>query len=291
MSLKFNEVQKVLIITLFLNLLVAGCKIYYGYKAGLISMISDGFHSLMDSSSNVVAMIAIYISLKPPDRNYHYGYKKYEAFASMVISILLIITTYEIISSLINRVMFSTKPEVRLENVLVMVVTIAVNFFVTSYEGKAGKKLKSKLLLDDSSHTASDILVSFSVLFSIIAIKLGFPVFDFLASAMIVFIITLLAWKILQESIVILSDSSALPLEDIEKLVLQVEGVNSCHKIRTRGFMDNIHIDLHIQVEPELTITMAHEIGHRVQNKLRDELEGVKDVITHVEPTKKDSYA
>ncbi len=55
--------------------------------------------------------------------------------------------------------------------------------------------------------------------------------------------------------------------------------------------MDNIHIDLHIQVAPDLTITRAHEIGHQVQNKLREELEGVKDVITHVEPSKKDQYA
>jgi cation diffusion facilitator family transporter len=291
MSLKFNEVQKVLIITLFLNLLVAGGKIYYGYKASLISMISDGFHSLMDSSSNVVALIAIFISQKPPDRNFQYGYKKFEAFASLVISILLIITTYEIIINLIDRVMYSTKPVVGAGNILVMVLTIAVNVFVTKYEGKAGKKLNSKILIDDSSHTASDILVSLSVLFSMIAISFGYPVFDFLASAVIVFIITSLAWRILSESIGVLSDSSVLPLEQIEKLVLQVDGVNSCHKIRTRGLMDNIHIDLHIQVEPELTITRAHEIGHQVQNKLKEEFDGVKDVITHVEPTKKNSYA
>jgi len=287
MSLKFNDVQKVLLITLFLNLLVAGGKIYYGYKASLISMISDGFHSLMDSSSNVIALIAIFISQKPPDRNYQYGYKKFEAFASLVISLLLIFTTYEIIASLIERFIFSTTPKVIAENIIVMVVTILINLYVTSYEGKAGKKLKSKLLIDDSSHTASDILVSCSVLFSIIAIKFGYPFFDFIASAVIVFIITSLAWKILSESIGVLSDSSVLPLEDIEKLVLQVEGVNSCHKIRTRGLMDNIHVDLHIQVDHDLTITRAHEIGHMVQSKLREELEGVKDVITHVEPSRK----
>ena len=284
--MKINEVQKVLIITLILNLIVAFSKIFYGYKASLLSMISDGFHSLMDSSSNIIGLIAIYISLKPPDKNFPYGYKKFEAFASLAIAFLLFMTTYEIINNLVKKIAFQTHPNVIPADILVMLITIGINIFVSKYEKRAGERLKNKLLIDDSSHTASDILVSVSVLISIIGVKFGFYFLDFLASGLIVFMITSIALRILLESVNILSDSSPLNLDEIEKLVLQVEGVNSCHKIRTRGLMDNIHIDLHIQVEPELTITEAHNIGHQVQNKLKLELDGVKDVITHVEPSK-----
>lgn len=284
--MKINAVQKVLMITFFLNMIMAIGKLFYGYKYSLISMSSDGFHSIIDSSSNIVAIIAIYISQKPPDENYHYGYKKFEPFASLVISLLLFLTTYEVLKSLLERFVSNTIPESNLPSILFMILTIIVNYLTSKYENKKGHELKNKLLIDDSAHTSSDIFVSASVLISIIAAKYGLYFFDFISSGVIVIIITSLAWKILVESINILSDSSNLNPDDLEKVVLNVKGVNSCHKIRTRGMNDNIHVDLHIQVHPEMTITEAHKIGHNVQDKLREEIEGVKDVIIHVEPSR-----
>lgn len=281
-----REVQKVLIITLFLNLFVAVCKIFYGYKSSLISMVSDGFHSLMDSSSNVVALMAIYISHKPPDEKHPYGHKKFEAFASIGISFLLFLTSYEIINGVIDKLNSNYKSETGIESIIVMIMTMIVNIFVTKYETYKGNQLKNKLLLDDSSHTASDILVSLSVLISIIAIKFGYTFFDYIASGIIVFIIASVAWKILSDSVKILSDSSVLDPLEIEKLAISVEGVKSCHKVRTRGFLDNILVDLHIQVEPNITITEAHKIGHQVQDKIKNGIEGIYEVITHVEPLK-----
>lgn len=284
--MKINKVQEVLIITLILNLLVAGGKIFYGYQLDLISMMSDGFHSLMDSTSNIVGLFAMYISQKPPDKNYQYGYKKFEAFASIVISLLLFLTTYEVIKNLLERFFYNSKPIANFESILVMVITIFINIFVSKYESAQGRKLKSKFLIDDASHTTSDIFVSLSVLASIIAIKYGFVFFDFIASSVIVFIIASLAWKILVESVNVLSDYSAVNISDIERYVMNVDGVKSFHKIRTRGMMDNIFIDLHIQVDPDLTITEAHKIGHEVQSILKNEIDGVREVITHVEPSK-----
>ena len=282
-----REVQKVLIITLVLNLIVALGKIYYGYKSSLISMVSDGFHSLMDGSSNIVALMAIYVSAKPPDEKHPYGHKKFEAFASMGISFLLLLTIYEIIKGIIERIGSDVVPNVGYENIIVMLITIGINIFVSRYERDEGKRLKNKLLIDDSSHTASDILVSISVLISIIAIRYGYVFFDFIASTVIVFIIASVAWKILNESINILADASVIDTIEIEKIVKSLDGVDSCHKIRTRGFMNNIMIDLHIQVDPLMTITEAHKIGHRVQDQLKEKLEGVDEVITHVEPSRK----
>lgn len=281
-----KEVQKVLIITLFLNLLVASCKIFYGYKSNLISMISDGFHSLMDSSSNVVALMAIYVSHKPPDEKHPYGHKKFEAFASVGISFLLFMTSYEIITSIFDKINSNSIPDTKIENIIVMIITIAINVFVSRYENIKGKQLKNKLLIDDSSHTASDILVSISVLISIIAIKFGYLFFDYIASGIIVFIIASVAWKILNESIKILSDSSVIDPLEIEKIALNINGVNSCHKVRTRGFLDNILVDLHIQVNPDITITEAHKIGHEVQDNIKNNITGIYEVITHVEPSK-----
>jgi len=71
---------------------------------------------------------------------------------------------------------------------------------------------------------------------------------------------------------------------EIERLVMGVEGVESCHRIRSRGPEDDIHIDLHIHVAPEMPVDRAHAIAHEVQEKVRGELAGVQDVVVHVEP-------
>lgn len=282
--MKINAVQKVLLYTLVLNLIVAFGKIGFGFKASLISMMSDGFHSLMDSSSNIIALVALYFSNKQPDDKFQYGYKKFESFASLSISFLLFLTSYEIVKSLMDRFNNATVPDVSIESFIVMIITILINIWVANYEKKKGIELNNQLLTVDASHTSSDILVSFSVLISVFAVKMGFPIFDFLASSVIVVIIASLAWKILSESIGVLSDSSSLDVRDVERVVLGIDGVISCHKVRTRGLNDNIHIDLHIQVNPNITIIEAHKIGHIVQNKLKETFKGVYDVITHVEP-------
>jgi len=282
---KTIAVRKVLIITFFLNIIVALSKIYYGYQADLISMISDGYHSLMDSSSNIVGLFAIYFSARQPDERFPYGYKKFETFASLTISFLLFVTTFEVIQNILERLYLQSVPVVRIENFLVMIITIFVNLFVAFYEKKRGNELNNKLLKDDSAHTASDIMVSLSVLVSIFAVKKGLVFFDFLVSIFIVFIITKIAVQILLDSISVLSDSSTIDKALLEKIVISVDGVQSCHKIRTRGLSDNVYIDLHIQVDPNISITRAHDIGHQVQDRLKN-LEGVFDVIIHVEPDK-----
>ncbi|GIW21394.1 MAG: cation transporter [Candidatus Sericytochromatia bacterium] len=280
-----KEIKKVLLITLVLNLIVSFGKIYYGYLTNTISMISDGYHSLMDGTSNIIALFAIYLSSKPPDENYPYGYKKIEVFASLIISLLLFATSYNILSNLFERIFYKNSiPHPNIDNIVIMITTIFINIFVTSYETKKGKELKSKILIDDSSHTLSDIFVSITVLVGIIAIRYGLYFVDILTSFIIVLIIAKIAWKILQESLEILSDSAVINNKEIEIIVNSVNGVKSCHKIRTRGLKNYIFIDLHIQVDSNISIKDAHKIGHEVQKILKEKIEGVNEVITHVEP-------
>ena len=103
MTDRYSEVSSVLYRVLFLNLAVAAAKIALGYYTGAVSIISDGFHSLTDSASNVVALVGVSIARRPPDANHPYGHRKYETMASLAILVFLVVVLVEVLSAAADR--------------------------------------------------------------------------------------------------------------------------------------------------------------------------------------------
>jgi cation diffusion facilitator family transporter len=165
-----------------------------------------------------------------------------------------------------------------------MGLTLAVNYFVMRYEQRKGREYENNLLLADSEHTRSDILASCSVLISLIAVKLNYPVLDPIAALFIAVLIGRVGIQILLESSKVLSDYSVLEPKILRELAMKVDGVEECHQIRTRGSSNHIYIDLHIHVPPEMTTLKAHEVAHRVEATIKDQFPEVVDIVVHVEP-------
>lgn len=276
-------VNRVLWQTLALNLLVAGAKIAVGLATGAISMLADGFHSAMDASSNVIALIGSTVAGQPPDSNHPYGHQKYETFATLGIGLLLLFTSWNVLKSVLARLVEGGSPEVTTLSFGVMLVTLAINLAVSSYERHKGKQLHSSLLLADADHTRSDIFVSLSVIISLVAVRLGWLWMDALVALVIVFVIGRTGWQIVRRASEVLSDCAVIDATQVEDIVTSVEGVQSCHKIRSRGTDHATHLDLHIQVDGHMPLAHAHYLGHQAEDRLRQKL-GITDVIVHVEP-------
>ncbi len=284
MMSRFKKIQQVLIYVLFLNLVVAAAKIAYGTFSNTLSMKADGYHSLFDGISNIVGLVGIYIASRPPDKDHPYGHQKYETLASVFIALLLIFVAFEIFQDALSRFFTRDVPDVTAVSFLVMLGTMCINFLVTHYEHKQGVSLQSQVLIADSMHTKSDIYVSFSVIVSLSAVKLGYPLLDPLIALLISFIILRAGFGIIKQSSATLLDMSQLDEDEICGIVMGVEGVLGCHKIRTRGAMGDIRIDMHLLVRPEMPIEDAHLISHSVSKLLKAEYEGVSDVVVHIEP-------
>ena len=169
---------------------------------------------------------------------------------------------------------------------MVIVASIAINYVVAKYEHRRGQELKSVVLVADAHHTHSDVFGSLAVLSSLVVIKLGYPWFDIIAALFIVGLIGRAVWQILSESLPTLVDVSRLPVEQIETITLSVPGVRECHNIRSRGLEDEVYIDLHIGVDPDLRIEVAHDIGCEVERRILTTLEEVTDVVVHTEPVR-----
>ncbi|MBN1992179.1 MAG: cation transporter [Anaerolineae bacterium] len=277
------QVKRVLWKILGLNLLVAGAKIAVGAVTGSISMMADGFHSTLDGSSNVIGLVGLTIAERPPDETHPYGHQKFETFATLGIGLLLLFSSWNVIKSAFTRLVEGSSPQVTVVSFAVVFVTIGLNWWVSSYESRQGQRLKSSLLLADAAHTRSDIFVSVSVIAGLAAVKLGWAWVDAAVALFIVAAIGRIGWQIIQRATGVLADSAVVDPALVEKIALSVEGVESCHKIRSRGADQATYLDLHIQVDGRLSLTQAHYLGHQVQDRLQAELE-IQDVVVHVEP-------
>jgi len=280
-------VKRILIIVLVLNWSVALAKIIYGVLSHCASMTADGFHSFSDGTSNIIGILGIYFACQPKDKDHPYGHKKYETFASLGIAFLLFLLAFNLIKEGIGRLYKPVLPKIELQNFVVMLVTIAVNLWVMQYEKKKGLALKSDILISDAMHTKADIFTSFGVIIAFCGIKMGYPIIDPITTILISIFIAYAGYKITKESSNVLCDTvAALDLKQIENIVLGIKGVKTCHKIRTRGRPDDIHVDLHVQVNPSMHIDDAHKISYAIETELRKGIPQITDVVVHMEPKK-----
>ena len=284
MSDRYSEVNKVLYRVLFLNLAVAVAKIGLGYVTGAVSIVSDGFHSLTDSASNVVALVGVSVARRPPDADHPYGHRKYETMASLGILIFLIIVLVEVLTAAADRLVKGGTPRVFPEGIAIMAITLAINMFVVAYELKEGRRLNSELLRADAKHTRSDVLTSGAVLGALFGVWWGYPLLDPMAALLVAGFIGHACWSIAQEASRILGDQIVIAESEVRAVVQSVPDVIGCEKIRTRGSADYAFLDLHLWLPRETPLEQAHATSHVVKDRLMAKFPQLADVVIHIEP-------
>lgn len=280
----YSRIRYILIVTLTLNWTVAFIKIVYGLLTKCASMTADGFHSLADGTSNIIGLIGIHFACQPKDEDHPYGHKKYETFFSLGIAAGLFLVCFELFKEGIKRLLHPVTPDINISSFIIMLLTLGVNYFVMRYENKQGELLKSDILVSDSLHTRADIFTSLSVIATLVAVKLGFPILDPIATLLIALFIAVTAFDILKNSSKILCDTIVIDEKKIIGIVLNVKGVKNCHKIRTRGRPDDINVDLHVQVSPDMHVDESHQICYKIEEAIKKSIPEVTDVIVHIEP-------
>ncbi len=281
----YKEVKKVLWGVLVLNILVSVLKILMGVLIKSASMTADGLHSMSDASSNIVGIVGVSIASKPKDEKHPYGHKKFEIIASMFIGFILFLLSINIVIEGIDSYRNSITPNVTIESIIILFVTLIINILVSTYENKMGKKLNSHILISDSIHTKSDVFVSIGVLLTLISMKLGIPpIVDIIVSFIISGLIFYSAYEIFRDSIGILVDTALIDDDDIKKIVDEFSEIKGVHNIRSRGSKNDMHIDMHILLDPKVTIEHAHDLSHSIERSIRQKINKNAQVILHIEP-------
>jgi len=282
---RYAEVSLVLTQVLVLNLIVAIAKIAFGYASGAISILSDGFHSLTDSASNIVGLVGIRAAGQPPDEDHPYGHRKYETVAAAALTVFLMLLFIEILRNAFNHLSGRTAPTtISMASFVVMLATIGVNLFVVSYETRAARRLGSEVLLADAIQTRGDVWSSLTVIVALIGVRLGWPILDPLAALVVAGFIGWAGYQIATATTPILSDRIVIAESDLERVVLSVPGVLGCHQIRTRGSSDHVFLDLHVWLPPDMHLRDAHALSHVVKDLLMARYPQIADAIIHIEP-------
>jgi cation diffusion facilitator family transporter len=281
---RHEAVSRVLIRVLLLNLAVAGAKLILGYATGAVSVLSDGFHSLTDGASNVMGLVGLRASGKPPDLDHPYGHRKYETLAAAGIFVFLLFVVIEVVRAALERLSTGGAPDVTATSFIVMLVTLGINLAVVRYETSRGRALKSELLLADAMHTRSDVLTSCAVLLSLAAAWLGYPILDPLGGLVIAVFIAYTGIEIARNTSRVLSDRVVMDEDDIRRVVMSVPEVLGSHHIRTRGSLDHTVLDLHIWLHGDMRLDDAHRISHIVKDRLMRNYPQIADAIIHIEP-------
>lgn len=284
-SPRSRSVERVLWGVFVLNLAVAAAKFFYGLASGSASMQADGVHSVFDSFGNIVGLVGIVLAGRPADRGHPYGHSKFETYGSVVIGFLLLLAAFEVGSSAVGKLVSQNYTAVVTPaSFAVMLATLAVNIAVTSYERVQGKKLRSEILSADAAHTLSDVFVSLGVIAGLVLVKLGFPMADPVMALVVTVAIVFSAFEVFNAAHTTLSDHERIPQEDIAAAALAVEGVVDAHRIRTRGTETEVYCDLHIHVDPDMSVRRAHEVGNRVELLVMERFPAVREVLVHIEP-------
>lgn len=280
-------VQRVLWITLGLNLLVAAAKLFFGYEASIVSLQADGFHSIFDGASNIIGLVALGLAAKPPDPEHPYGHRKIEVAASFSIGLMVLLGMLEVGRGLWDAAVTGTEPNITPVAYAVIIGSILTSLGVSFYEKREARRLDSMILEADSAHTLTDSLAGMAVLVGVFFVERGIPSADLIAALAVMFFIGVTAYRVLREGMEVLVDTSLLDPEAIRSIVEGVGEVESCHYVRSRGMPGHIHVDLHLSLDPEMKLERAGEILLEVKDLLKSEFGDVADVIVQIEPHKK----
>ncbi|MDH7481440.1 MAG: cation diffusion facilitator family transporter [Armatimonadota bacterium] len=275
------------------NVLLVLAKGAIGIIGGSMSILAEAVHSAVDLIAAVIAYIAVLFADRPADEAHAYGHGKFENLSGTVEALLIIVAGAYIVYESIERII-TNAPVERLDlGMVIMLVSAVANFLVSANLFRVAKQTDSIALEADGHHLRLDVYTSLGVLFGLILVHLtNFVILDRLIGLCVALWIGWIGIQLSRKAIGPLMDSQ-LPAAEMERIV---EIINSeprildFHKLRTRKAGAQRHIDVHLLMPRDMSLTTAHELAEEVEDKIRSELENVT-IVTHVEPAEEDSNA
>ncbi len=285
--------KKVTWIGFYVNLVLMTFKIVAGFIGKSTAMIADGIHSLSDFITDVIVLIFIGISGKERDEDHQYGHGKYETFATLLISLALIIVGIGIFWSGLTKVIDTVNGKIIEQPgylaLAAAILSIIVKEILFRYTKKEGEKINNQAVIANGWHHRSDAFSSIGTALGIGgAIFLGekWRVLDPVAGIIVSFFILKVAVELGMPSVHELLEKS-LPKEteeEINRIIRSNPEILAFHNLKTRKIGNNSVIDVHIKLDPQTTFIRSHDIATDIENKLREKF-GAKTITSiHTEP-------
>ncbi|MCI0504483.1 MAG: cation diffusion facilitator family transporter [Gammaproteobacteria bacterium] len=284
---RYRETKKITLLGAVINLFLSLIKILVGYTSQSQALIADGIHSLSDLISDGMVLIAARHSHRKADENHPYGHGRIETVATVALGLLLIVVAGGIAVDAVRRILepdFLMHPGILA--LLVAAISIVVKEVLYRYTMRVGAKFKSNMLKANAWHHRSDAISSVIVLAGVGGTMLGFQYLDAIAAIGVAAMIVKIGWDLCVQSVRELVDT-ALERETVESIndtIMHVDGVRELHSLRTRRMGGEALVDVHVLVNPKLSVSEGHHIGEKVREQVVKQVDEVSDVMVHIDP-------
>lgn len=268
------------------NIVLTAMQLITGLWAGSQALVADALHSLSDLVADFVALLARKHSHKAPDADHQYGHQRYETAASLALGLLLLAAGCSMLLSAGNKLTGATPlAAVHQAALYAALFTLASKELLFRYMLKIATEVRSSMLVANAWHARADAASSLVVAVGIIGNLAGYTWLDPLAAALVGFMVGRTGWQFAWDALNNLMDRAADDdtVEAIRATLLATPGVQGLHDMRTRHMGDQILVDVHLEIDGELTVYQGHDIAANARARVMAE-HHVLDVMTHIDP-------
>ena len=275
------------LISALAGIILSATKIWVGLAAGSTAVTSDGVEALADVISAAMVYAGLWIASKPPDAEHPYGHGRYETLAGLAVGGLLFLTAAAIFTRSFSGL--DTGTPVRAFALYPLIGAVIVKVALATMKFRRGRRMASLALRADAWHDVTD-LISTSVAFVAVLFTLVDPVrfaaADKVGGLVIGVIVFLLAFRLVRHMVDQLVDTmpDAARMAEIRMVAMSVPGAMGIEKCFARRTGLKYHVDLHLEVDPHMSVRESHYIATQVRIQIKERLGWVADVLVHVEP-------
>jgi len=285
---RYTTIRNVTLVGVVGNILMTIIKLWFGVYGKSQALIADGLHSLSDLISDGMVLVAAKYGTAVADIDHPYGHARFETLATVAIGGLLILVAIGMFIDASRRLM---APDLLLHpskvTIIVAILSILVKEAMYQYTIHVAKKIQSQLLRANAWHHRSDAISSVIVLVGITGSIAGVPWLDAVAAIGVSFMIAHVGWSLGWGGVSELVDTGLdkKQLAELKTIIKSTDGVVTLHELRTRKMGGtNVLVDVHILVNPKITVSEGHQIGEVVRRNLMAKIANITYVLVHIDP-------
>lgn len=284
---RYQVTRRVTVLGAVVNLLLTLGKVMIGVAGHSPALVADGIHSLSDLVTDVMVVWAAKHASKEADEDHPYGHARIETVITVALGVVLLLVALGIVWDAVSRLFHPERLATPGMLALLMAgISVISKEALYHYTMRAAKRVRSSLLKANAWHHRSDAISSVVVIVGIAGTMSGLPYLDAIAAAAVGLMIGKIAWDLGSHAVRELVDTAleAGRVEAIRQAIQSVDGVECLHELRTRRMGGEALVDVHIQVDPLLSVSEGHYISERVRFRVIRQIEEVQDVLVHIDP-------
>jgi cation diffusion facilitator family transporter len=279
--------EKVTLVGMLVNVALAGVKLTAGLVGHSYALVADAIESMGDIVASVVIWGGLRYANRPPDEDHPYGHGKGEALAALVVSAMLVAAGVGIAVKAVDEIITPHHAPAPF-TLIVLVVVVAAKETMFRIARRAARKAGSNAVATDAWHHRADAITSIAAFIGISVALIGGkgwePADDVAALVARAFII-IIGGLLLRQDLAELTDKTHVATAaKAESIARSIEGVHGTHKAHARKSGSRVYIDMHLEVDPTMSVADAHIVSGKVKSAIRQQMSEVANVLIHIEP-------